>query len=132
MSDTLDVSGVWYGRWNADDPRVRPNRFIAHLAEGGGQFAGTTTEPDLRRRSGIILALVEGARAGPEIRFVKQYDGSGRLAHSVLYSGRINGMGTEIGGTWRFSSYSGSFTMQRERFTTEELEAYEESGEQVR
>ena len=131
MSDTLDVSGVWYGRWNGDDRRVRANRFIAHLAEGGGQFAGTTTEPDLSQRAGIILAIVEGSRAGPEIRFIKQYDGSGRLTHSVLYSGRINGAGTEIHGTWRFSSYSGSFTMERERFTDEELEVFEEAGEQV-
>lgn len=132
MSDTLDVSGVWYGRWTSDQPIVRPNRFIAHLAEGGGQFAGTSTEPDPIDDDAVVLAYLEGARAGPEIRFVKRYDGSGHLSYAVLYSGRINGMGTEIGGTWRFSSYSGSFTMQRERFTTEELETHGEVGEQVR
>ncbi|GAA0315820.1 hypothetical protein GCM10009087_27890 [Sphingomonas oligophenolica] len=131
MNDTLDVSGVWYGRWNADNRIVRPNRFIAHLVEGGGQFAGTTSEPDLSQRAGIILAFVEGARAGAEIRFVKQYDGTGRLSHSVLYSGRINGAGTEIHGTWRFSSYSGSFRMERERFAAGELEIVEEVSEQV-
>jgi hypothetical protein len=131
MNDTLDVSGVWYGRWNAEDRRVRANRFIAHLAEGGGQFAGTTTEPDLGQRSGIILAFVEGARAGAEVRFVKQYDGSGGWSHSLLYSGRINGAGTEINGTWRYSVYSGTFTMERELFTAEELEAFEEVGQRV-
>ena len=132
MNDTLDVSGVWYGSWNAQDRRVRENRFIAHLAEGGGQFAGTTTEPDLGQRSGILLAFVEGARAGAEIRFIKQYDGRGRLEHSVLYSGRINNAGTEIHGTWRFSAYTGSFTMQRELFRVEELEVHEAVDEQVR
>jgi len=124
----MDVSGVWYGRWTAERP-VYPNSFIAHLVEAGGAFSGSTTEPDLNRRPGILRAFVEGGRAGPEIRFVKQY--GGRLSHAILYTGQINRTGTEITGIWHFSAHSGSFTMQRERFTTEELEQWEEVSEPI-
>jgi len=94
MSDPRNLTGVWYGAWTATHP-VYPNSFIAHLVEAHGQVSGSITEPDLHRRPAIFRAFVEGARAGPEVRFVKQYDGSGRLLHAVLYTGRINDTGTE-------------------------------------
>ena len=125
MSEPLDVTGVWYGAWTAKHP-VYPNSFIANLVETGGEFSGSITEPDVYRRPAIFRAFVEGARAGSEIRFVKQYDGSGRLSHAILYAGQLNGTGTEITGTWHFSAHSGDFTMQRESFTIEELERREE------
>jgi len=130
MSDPRDLTGVWYGAWTATHP-VYPNSFIANLVERHGQVSGWITEPDVRRRPAIFRAFVEGARAGPEVRFVKQYDGSGRLLHSVLYTGRVNGTGTEVTGIWHFSTHSGSFTMQRESFTAEELEEREEVSEQI-
>ena len=127
MGDPKDVSGVWYGRWTAERP-VYPNSFIANFIEAGGLVSGAITERDIYRPPAIYRAFVEGMRAGPEIRFVKRYDGSGRLSHSVLYTGRINGAGTEIAGIWHFSTYSGSFTMQRESFTAEELDEREETS----
>ena len=130
MSDSRDVTGIWYGRWTAERP-VYPNSFIANLVEAGGSFSGSTSEPDIYRRPGILRAFVEGGRAGPEIRFVKQYDGSGRPSHAILYTGQINATGTEIVGIWHFSEHSGRFVMQRERFTTEELEAWEDAGVQI-
>jgi hypothetical protein len=125
MGDPRDLTGVWYGRWTAERP-VYPNSFIAHLVETGGSFSGSTTERDLYRRPAILRAFVEGGRAGPEIRFVKRYDGSGGASHAVLYTGQINAAGTEITGIWHFSAHSGSFTMQRESFTAEELAELEE------
>ena len=130
MSDPKNLTGVWYGAWTANHP-VSPNRFIANLVETSGQLSGSITEPDVHRHPAIFRAFVEGARAGPEIRFVKQYDGSGTLSHAVLYTGRINGTGTEIRGIWHFSTHSGSFTMQRESFTAEELEEREEISERI-
>ena len=121
----MDLTGVWYGAWTAAHP-VYPNSFIANLVETFSLFSGSITEPDVGRRPAIFRAFVEGARAGGDIRFVKRYDGSGRLSHAVLYTGKINSSGTEIAGTWHFSTHSGGFTMQRESFTTEELEEREE------
>ena len=130
MSDPRDLTGVWYGAWTATHP-VYPNSFIANLVEAHGQVSGSITEPDVYRRPAIFRAFVEGARAGPEVRFVKQYDGSGKPSHAVLYTGQINSSGTEVTGTWHFSTHSGSFTMQRESFTAEELEEREEISEQI-
>ncbi|MEO9129994.1 MAG: hypothetical protein ABI240_02170 [Sphingomonas sp.] len=130
MSDPMDLTGVWYGEWTAQRP-VYPNSFIAHLVEAHGLLSGSITEPDIYRRPAIFRAFVEGARAGADIRFIKQYDGSGRMSHAVLYTGRINRTATEITGTWHFSAHAGSFTMRRESFTTEELEEREEISEPI-
>jgi hypothetical protein len=46
----------------------------------------------------------------------------------VLYTGQINGTGTEITGIWHFSTHSGNFIMQRESFTAEELDEREETS----
>lgn len=127
MSDRRDVTGVWYGRWTSPNPFIRPNSFIATLAERASRVSGSITERD-DHGPGIIRARVDGARAGGRIQFTKQYDGSGRLSHAVDYAGTINAAGTEIAGTWRFSRYSGNFAMTRESFSAEEL-ADEESAD---
>ena len=66
-------------------------------------------------------AFVSGGRNGPELHFVKQYDG-GALAHAVRYSGQINGDATEISGTWVIVRHHGIFTMRREKFSVIDLE----------
>jgi hypothetical protein len=121
VSDKRDVSGVWYGRWTSSNPLIPPNNFIATLEEVGSLVSGVITERH-REIAGIVRASVDGVRAGGRIEFTKQYDGSGRLAHAVHYAGAINGAGTEIRGTFRFSRYSGDFTMTREKFDTDELQ----------
>lgn len=127
MSDRRDVTGIWYGRWTSPNRYVRPNTFIATFEERASRVFGSITERD-GDGAGIIRAGVDGARAGGRIQFTKQYDGSGRLSHAVAYAGTINGAGTEMSGTWRFSRYSGDFTMTREKFSAEEL-ADEEAAE---
>ncbi len=122
--DRLDVSGVWYGGWRADDPRILPGRFIALLREMGGVIAGESSEPG--RKGGTLGAILTGHRDGTSIAWTKQYDGASRLAHAVRYEGHIGEGGTEISGQWRFAAYSGTFTMVREIFSQEELEADEE------
>ncbi len=123
MSDRRDVTGVWYGRWTSSDPYVRPNSFIATLEEHASIVSGAITE---RGEGGLERADVDGVRAGGRIEFHKQYDGSGRLAHSVAYVGTINGAGTAIVGTWRLGSgHSGAFTMNREKFDADELDREE-------
>ncbi len=122
MNDPRDTTGVWYGRYFATAWDVPENSFIAHLEEVGGAVDGTITEPDDTGLSDIRRAFVSGTRSADTLDFVKQYDPSGPLAHSVAYAGRISDDGTEVTGEWRFSGYHGSFVMNREIFRAEELD----------
>lgn len=122
MSDPRDVSGVWYGRYFATSREVEENSFIANLAEAGGAVAGTITEPDTTGFEEVRRAFVDGSRNAAQLRFVKQYDPAGALAHSVAYSGTISEDGSEISGEWRFSGYHGGFVMKRQAFRAEELD----------
>ncbi|WP_423602062.1 hypothetical protein [Sphingomonas sp. MS122] len=122
MSDPRDVSGVWYGRYFASSWEVEENSFIAHLDEAGGAVGGMITEPDTTGVEDIRRAFVTGTRTGAKLRFTKQYDPAGALAHSVAYAGTISADGTEVSGEWRFSGHHGSFVMNREAFSVEELD----------
>jgi hypothetical protein len=122
--DGRDVSGVWYGRWNSNDPFIYPNSFIAVLEESGGAVDGTVSEPD-PEGSEPLRATVSGGRAGAQIHWIKQYAG-GRLSHAVYYAGTVNEDATEISGGWRLEHWSGSFAMRREKFSIEELEEEQE------
>ncbi len=123
MNDPRDMSGVWYGRYFATSRNVNENGFIAHFEEEGGVVSGTITEPDDSGAADIRRAFADGSRAGSALEFIKQYDPSGPLAHSVAYAGTVSDDGTEVTGEWRFSGYHGSFVMNREIFGAEELEA---------
>ena len=125
MSDPRDVSGVWYGRYAADHDDER-NAFIAVLEEANGAIAGAITEPDLHQ-GGIRRATVRGRRNGALLRFTKQYDGTGGWVHAVRYAGTVDAEGVVIAGTWLVEGLTGGFTMEREKFDIEELEAEEEA-----
>ena len=122
MNDPQDVTGVWYGRYFASSAGVEENSFIAHLDEMAGDVSGTITEPDTTGMEEVRRAFVDGDRTGSRLRFMKQYDPAGPLAHSVAYAGTISDDGTEVTGEWRFSGYHGSFVMNRETFQVEELD----------
>jgi hypothetical protein len=122
MDSPLDISGVWYGRYFASSAGADENSFIAHLEEVGGEVSGTITEPDDSGQDEVRRAFVNGDRSGTALRFTKQYDPAGSLAHSVAYAGTISDDGTEVTGEWRFSGYHGSFVMNRETFTADELD----------
>jgi len=125
MSDPRDVSGVWYGRYAADHDDEH-NSFIAVFEELGGAFTGAITEPD-EHPGGIRRATVSGRRDGASLQFAKQYDGTGGWVHAVDYAGSVDAEGTVIAGTWLVEGLTGGFTMEREKFDIEELEAEEEA-----
>ena len=131
MDEPHDVSGVWYGRYFASSAEVEENSFIAHLDEQGGEVSGTITEPDTTGTEEVRRAFVDGSRAGTALSFVKQYDPAGALAHSVNYAGTLSEDGSEVTGEWRFSGYHGSFVMNRETFTADELEDEAAAGEDI-
>lgn len=118
MSDPRDVSGVWYGRYvsRVDE---QDNGFIALLEETGGVFTGSISERD--GKGGVRSASVAGRRSGARIQFVKQYH-----HHAVFYEGSVDDQGTEASGNWKIDSQHGGFSMQREKFSAEELEDEEE------
>lgn len=126
MSDKQDVTGVWYGRYEAEQWDEK-NGFIAVLEETGGAVSGVITERDTEWQVEIRRALVSGAREGATLRFVKQYDGTGGHSHAIDYAGTIDGEGTEIGGRWTQKWSSGRFVMEREKFSEAALEAEEEA-----
>lgn len=125
------MSGVWYGRYFSASAEVEENSFIAHLAEMGGDVSGTITEPDTTGGEEVRRAVVDGGRSGTQLHFMKQYDPSGALAHSVNYAGTIGDDGTEVTGEWRFSGYHGSFVMNREKFAADELDAEAAADEDI-
>jgi hypothetical protein len=131
MSDPLEMSGVWYGRWTSENRLVYPNSFIAHLAEAHGHIGGSISEPDRVGRVPTLRADVDGMRARRQVHFTKQYDGTGGPHHAVVYEGRISGDGTMVTGRWSLPRYSGAFEMQRESFAAEDLEEQEEIAEPV-
>lgn len=120
-----DLSGVWYGRYSSTE-EPQQNSFIALIEETGGALFGSMSERDPYGSSAILRAIVNGTHSCSQVRFVKRYDGSGGWQHSVHYSGTVVADATEIGGTWFVEGIRGSFAMQREKFTEEELEAEEE------
>lgn len=119
LSDALDVSGVWYGRWSGTRG-VGPGRFVALLTERDGAVLGQISEPDPFGRAVTIHATITGRRSGSSLTFVKPYDGE-VLAHAVDYTGCISDDGTLATGSWCFTVHSGEFIMERERFSQDEL-----------
>jgi len=125
MSDKRDVTGVWYGRYDAQH-WDEENGFIAVLEETGGAVSGVITERDTTGRADIRRAFVAGQRNGATLRWVKQYDGTGGHVHAINYAGQINDEGTEVLGVWTQNWGRGRFVMERETFDVAELEAEEE------
>jgi hypothetical protein len=121
----LGLTGLWKGLFSY--PHLfEPTSFVAILIEKGAGFSGTTHEPCTRGPSlgALLYATIEGHREGSAVSFIKTYDGTGGWSHSVAYEGFLNGDGTEIGGRWKTSGWSGKFLMlrptAREASTTEE------------
>ena len=117
---STDLTGCWYGRY-AGTEGIESNRFIALIEESGGSLTGSISEPDELGLADVRHASVSGRRSGGEVAFTKQYDGA-VLAHAVNYAGKLNEDATLLQGGWSFEGYAGEFVMERELFTTEELE----------
>jgi hypothetical protein len=111
VSGADDLSGGWDGIYNYPHT-APPTAFTATLRDAAGVIVGETTEPD--DRGGTRHALLDGARQGSAVHFVKSYDDQNRDYGSVRYSGTVNGEGTEITGRWDIpGAWSGTFIMVR-------------------
>jgi hypothetical protein len=125
MSGADDLSGGWDGIYNY--PRGRPpTAFAATLRDVAGMIVGETSEPATLpgERGSVLHALLEGSREGGTVRFVKTYDERGYARrNAVLYTGTVNGEGTEISGRWEIpGNWSGTFIMVRRSGKEEAVE----------
>lgn len=109
------LSGVWRGVYSGGGGAT--TEFEISISDIGGALTGTTIERNAfgSRDAMFLLATVSGRRAGDRINFVKTYDGTGGISHSVTYEGRILPGGRRIVGTWTIggSSQRGQFEMVR-------------------
>jgi hypothetical protein len=74
------------------------SHFVAVLIDSGGFLSGTIHET-LRHVNGSATeanAMVEGSCDGGSVTFVKAYDGTGGLSHSLNYAGTLNEDRSEI------------------------------------
>jgi hypothetical protein len=112
----ITAAGVWSGRYHYADgqPSVEFNALIDDVA--GALFGdideiatfGDGAEPRL-------FARLDGERNGYEVLFLKSYDGTAGVEHSVQYVGRLSADMRTIRGEWRiFSRIGGTFDMTRQ------------------
>lgn len=103
-----------------------PVGFEAELRELGGSIAGTVSEPDDNPygTGGTLESIVDGARQGSAVTFIKMYNDAERMPEPVFYSGTIQPDGNEISGRWEIAGHwSGTFLMVRQPGATEAAEA---------
>ena len=108
-----DLSGKWSGFFNYPS-QFPPNPFEAELTDRDGTISGLITQPgELFYPPGTVLqAVVEGSRAGAELRFIKIYDDLDRP--TPHYRGTIQPGGDEVHGEWTIpGDWSGTFFMIR-------------------
>jgi hypothetical protein len=116
VTEDRNLTGLWHGTFSY--PRLMaPTDFLLDLRDHNGSISGETHErsdqgPD---RGRTISALVDGSRAGSEVRFTKRYDALHRRT-PIAYAGTLNDEATEIVGTWTIpGTWSGTFIMVRDQ-----------------
>lgn len=101
--------GMYY--YPSGDKRA-PVPFTMHFNVTGTSFTGRTTEPATfgNGTSSQLFANVSGSFNGANISWIKTYDGTGGVSHSVNYRGSLSVDSTQITGAWNIGSFSGRFT----------------------
>ena len=110
-----DLTGEWSGIYNYPS-LLPPNSFEASIRDSGGIITGVIRQPgEIIEPPGIHQhAVIEGARSGNLVRWIKIYDDLKRSPPH--YEGRIQPGGDEIEGEWHHpGDWSGTFLMVRRR-----------------
>lgn len=112
---TAPLSGEWQGAY-VSDSGADVNTFTVKLTQSGPSIKGTMIELNVFGDSSQALFLtstLEGAASGNIVNFVKMYDGSGGVSHSVSYTGTLEPNGRRIRGTFTVDGNSGRFELVR-------------------
>lgn len=113
FADTL--SGHWTGGYLSSDGQD-VNTFEVNLTQAGATLSGTATEVNVfgdTNRALFLTSDLDGKVSGTQVTFTKTYDGSGGVAHSVTYTGRLDPNGRRIQGSYQAGDATGSFEMVR-------------------
>ena len=114
-----DLSGAWQGYYQQNANRTP---FAVEIAGRAGSFRGRMAETNTfadRNYPQLFANIAGETRADGAVAFVKTYDGTAGVSHSVQYQGRIDDAGRTIRGVWRIrdaasgQEISGQFAMER-------------------
>lgn len=113
-----NVAGTWRGFYHYPSGSSNPPvAFQMDLQGPNESFMGRSAEPNTfgDRSASQLFANIRGVLdSNGNLRFVKTYDGTGNVNHSVDYSGRFDPQKGAITGNWRINDFSGRFEMTRQ------------------
>lgn len=109
------VAGEWQGGYVSGDGSD-VNTFTITFNQRGAALTGTVVEINTIGDPGQALFLTStltGSLRGDGVEFIKTYDGSGGVSHSVTYRGRLESNGRRVRGTYDAGGATGTFELAR-------------------
>lgn len=113
--------GSWSGAYKYDTTRKPGVPFkMTIVSVNDSRFDGLISEPATfgNGSSRFLFAKLTGSVDGSRVRFVKTYDGTGGVSHSVNYQGVLDTETGQVNGGWSIGSPSGrttgSFALKRD------------------
>ena len=110
------LTGSWKGRYEYPDGRAGVD-FTQDLTFSQGLITGYLSEPNTfgDKTSQNLYATLSGAVSGGEIEWLKTYDGTAGVSHSVKYHGKLDRKADKIVGEWQIEGgWSGTFELARQ------------------
>jgi hypothetical protein len=110
-----NLTGRWEGGYvgaNLQDA----NTLVVNLVQSGATLTGGMVEVNTigdASRNLFLTSTIQGTVASGEVVFVKKYDGSGGISHTVRYSGKVSRDGRRIQGTYSADGATGQFEFAR-------------------
>jgi hypothetical protein len=112
------LTGSWKGHYEYPNGSGRTAvDFTQDLTFSQGLVTGYVSEPNTfgDKTSKNLYASFSGAVAGNDIQWVKTYDGTGGVSHSVTYQGKLDRRARKIVGKWQIGTgWSGPFVLSLE------------------
>lgn len=115
LETMIEVAGLWRGAYYYQGGRD-PVSFEVTLRQRGAVFEGRVGEKNTFGAwdAVFLYADIEGRIDGDRVSFVKTYDGTGGVSHSVDYGGVYDAGSRSVKGTWWIGGESGDFVMYLE------------------
>ena len=112
------LTGSWKGHYEYPSGSGRTGvDFTQDLTFSQGLVTGYISEPNTfgDKTSKNLYASFSGAVSGNDIKWVKTYDGTGGVSHSVTYQGKLDRQARKIVGKWQIGAgWSGPFVLSLE------------------
>ncbi len=110
------LTGRWEGGYVGQDMVEDANALVVNLVQTGQQLSGGMVEVNTIGDADMNLFLtstISGTVRGRKVEFVKQYDGTGGVTHSVTYRGTVSPNGRTIQGYYSTGGATGQFEFAR-------------------